>query len=200
VNVLSEFLTSLTSFEKAYFYIALAGTLFFLLQSVFTFLDLGETFNFDSDFDGEMDTDMGFLGLSMPFHLFTIRGIIGFIMLFGWAGLGFSKSGTSPLYTFLIALLSGFVMMLIIALIYYSISKLKEDGNENLQTSIGKEAQVYLTIPAESQGFGKIHLVMNGSLREYEAITMEKETIKSGEVVRVVRVVNDKLVVEKSNI
>jgi membrane-bound ClpP family serine protease len=197
VNDLSEFLNSLTSFEKAYFYIALAGTLFFLLQSVFTFLDLGETFNLDSDFDGEMDTDIGFLGLSMPFHLFTIRGIIGFIMLFGWAGLGFSKSGMSPLNTFLIALLSGFAMMLIIALIYYSISKLKEDGNEDLETSIGKEAQVYLTIPANSQGFGKIHLVMSGSLREYEAITMEEEPINSGQVVKVVRVINDKLVVEK---
>lgn len=192
---MGDFLNALSTMEKVYFFVGLAGTVFFLLQTVFTFFDLGDSFDLDSDFDGDLDTDLSFFGLSMPLHLFTIRGIVGFVMVFGWAGFGFSQAGLHPALVLFLSLFAGFLMMLIIAVIYYGVSKLTTEGNVNIMDAIGKEGQVYLTIPGEKQGMGKVHLILNGSLREYDAITL-KESIKTGEIVKVVDVINETLVVE----
>lgn len=196
MSFLGEFIESLTALERMFFYIALAGTVFFLLQSVFTFLDLGDQFDSDSDFDGELDSDFSFLGLSLPFNLFSIRGIVSFMMIFGWTGLSVSRSGLNPFVAFLIAFVAGFVMMVIVGLIYYSIYKLGDSGNVNLKDAVGRQCEVYLTVPEKQEGLGKVHLIINGSLREYDAITLG-ERILSGEHAKVIDIMNDKLVVEK---
>jgi hypothetical protein len=192
----SQYFNSLASMEKAYLFIAIAGTVFFLLQSLFTFLDLGDHFESDTELDS--DVDVSFLGISLPFNLFSIRGIIGFIMIFGWAGLTLSRSGVNPFMTFVLSALSGFIMMIIIGLIYFSAMKLSSNGTTDLTRAIGKECEVYLTIPAKNMGMGKVHLIMNGSLKEYDAITHEDE-IHSGETALVIEILNDKLVVKKNN-
>lgn len=194
----SEFFDSMNGVQTTYFIIGVVGTVLFLLQTVFTFIDIGETFDLDADFDGEVDADLGFLGISLPLHLFSIRGIISFILVFGWAGFGLIRSGMNSWYAFLLALLCGFVMMLIISLIYFGVGKLSSSGNVDLKDAIGRQGEVYLTIPKGNDGMGKVHLVMNGSLKEYDAVT-EKESIPTGEVVKVVDIVNDKLVVERKN-
>jgi membrane-bound ClpP family serine protease len=159
-------------------------------------LDLGETFDLDGDFDGDMDGDLGFLGLSLPLHLISIRGIIGFIMMFGWSGLAFSLANIGSIWSFIFAFLTGLLMMLVIALIYYGISKLNEDGNVAVADAIGKTCEVYLVIPSKGNGMGKVTIMMNGSLKEYDAISLD-EAISSGERAEVVDVINDKLVVIK---
>lgn len=190
------FVQNLTQVERSFFYIALAGTVFFLLQSLFTFLDLGDVFESDGDYDGDIDSEMSFMGISIPFNLFSLRGIIAFVMMFGWMGFALARTNLHIVLVFLFAFIAGFVMMAIIGGIYYAASKLKDSGNVNLQDAIGKEAHVYLRIPEKQQGVGKVHIVLNGALKELDALT-EGETLQSGETVKVKALLNDKLVVEK---
>lgn len=185
-----QYFKDLTPVESGYFYIALVCSVLFVVQSMFTFLDVGDNFEVDnSDFDFSE-------GFGLAIHLFSIRGIIGFFMLFGWSGLVFSKEGMAPIVVFLIAFLCGFAMMVIISLIYYFANKLGESGNVDIKNSIGKECEVYIPIPGNNNGTGKVSIILNNSLKELEAISLHGE-IKSGEIVQVVNVLNDKLVVKK---
>ncbi len=192
-----EYFRNLSTFENSYLYIAVISSILFVVQSLFTFLDLGSHFEMDQNFDGHVDFDLAH-AFGLPFNLFTIRGIIGFFILFGWTGLIVSKSGTNPLLTLLIALACGFAMMIMIGFIYYMVNKLGESGNVNIKSSIGKEGEVYIPVPGENTGTGKVSIIINDSLKELDAITLGG-TINYGEIVKVVNVLNDKLVVEKIN-
>jgi len=75
--------------------------------------------------------------------------------------------------------------------------RLKSDGTLRMENAIGKEGRVYLTIP--ENGSGKVSIVIQGGLRELEAVSAGKERIPTGENVRVVRVVSNRvLVVERA--
>ncbi|MDF2699432.1 MAG: hypothetical protein K0Q49_988 [Haloplasmataceae bacterium] len=186
-----------SSLDYGYFYIAIAGTLFLVLQYLFTFLDIGDHLDADTNYDGNAD-GFDWLSFGLPFNLFTLKGIIAFVAVFGWTGLSLSRNDTSFLVSFIFAFCAGFIMMLIVALIYYGAEKLGENGNIEFEKSIGKQCEVYIPIPASNTGTGKVQIVLNDSLREIEAVT-EGEHLKSGEIVKVVKIINDKLVVEKIN-
>ena len=44
--------------SNAYFYVAVGFSAFFILQSIFTFIGIGEDFELDADFDAELDLDV----------------------------------------------------------------------------------------------------------------------------------------------
>lgn len=183
--------------ENAYFYIAIAATVFFFLQSVFTFLGVGDNFELDADFDGELDLDAGAIdGLSMTFHLFTVRGIIAFFMLFGWSGFILTNAGYEPGWVLFFALLAGFVMLLLVALVYYFFKKIEQEGNMKIEDAIGKQGTVYIPIPKRNEGLGKVQIIVGESLRTLDAISKD-QPIKTGQQVKVVGVINEMLEVEE---
>jgi len=190
-----DYFKNLTTEQSIYFYVALFFSVIFILQTVFTFLDLGDSIDIDADFDSEVDISLGD-SIGLPFQLFTIRGIIGFFLVFGWSGFLLSKNNVHPILTFILAFVFGAITLVLVALIYSLALKLETDGTTKLKNAIGKEAEVYLPIPANNTGYGKIHVVISGALREVDAITYG-EALTTGEVVRVVQVLNDKVVVEK---
>lgn len=190
-----DYFKNLTTEQSIYFYVALFFSVIFILQTVFTFLDLGDSIDIDADFDSEVDISLGD-SIGLPFQLFTIRGIIGFFLVFGWSGFLLSKNNVHPILTFILAFVFGAITLVLVALIYSLALKLETDGTTKLKNAIGKEAEVYLPIPANNTGYGKIHVVISGALREVDAITYG-EDLTTGEVVRVVQVLNDKVVVEK---
>src|SRR6185369_10020041 len=49
--------------------------------------------------------------------------------------------------------------------------QLTADGTERIASAVGQEASVYLTIPAQHKGKGKIHVPVQNRLLEYEAET-----------------------------
>ena len=68
---------------KAFWYIALPVSIFFLLQTISTFIGL-------SGSETDADTDGG--DGDMPFELFTLRNLINFLLGFSWTGISFYQS------------------------------------------------------------------------------------------------------------
>ena len=66
---------------KAFWYIALPVSIFFLLQTILTFIGLSGS---------ETDTEVS--DNDMPFELFTLRNLINFLLGFSWAGISFYNS------------------------------------------------------------------------------------------------------------
>ena len=64
-------------------------------------------------------------------------------------------------------------------------------------TKGGKTGEVYLTIPSNRAGVGKITAVVQSALRELDAVTDADEPIKTGTQIKIVSVLNQNTVVVK---
>ncbi len=178
--------------EKLYWIIAIPFTLIFLIMMVITLI--GGDFDSataDMDVDMEMDTDTG-----MDFQYLSIKNLVGFFTIFGWTGVACLASEKSMVFTVIVSILAGLLMMTIMSTIVYLMGKLTEQGNLNLKNAIGKIATTYLTIPAGRKGMGKIQIKVQG-FRTLDAITDEQEDIKTGAVVEVVDVINNQVLLVK---
>ncbi len=177
--------------------IAIPATLLLLVQTVLMFLGFGD----DGDGLGEdvpddlpdelpddLDADASdFMGLD-GLRIFTLRGIVAFFVVFGWMGVVLDGGG-SPLYVTLpVSIICGFAMMLALAFLFRAIMKLREDGNTDNRNAIGVAGKVHLTIPPSRSGDGKVHIMLQGSYVERNAVTDEESPIPTGAEVVVVGV------------
>jgi len=182
--------------EQVYWIIAIPFTLIFLIMLVMTFIggDFdGASGDMDMDLDMEMDTDTG-----IDFQYLSIKNLIGFFTIFGWTGIACMAGEKSLAFTVIVSVLAGLLMMTIMSTIVYLMGKLTEDGTMNLKSAVGKIAKTYLTIPASRSGMGKVQVKVQG-FRTLDAITDEKEDIKTGAVVEVVDVINDEVLLVKTS-
>lgn len=179
---------ALTIFQKIFWIIAAPATLLLIIQLVLTFVG-GEIDDLDVDGDVDFDIDDGGIG----YQFLTFKNVLGFFTIFGWIGLSCLDFGLGIFLTILIAFGAGLVMMFLMAFLFYQMSKLQQSGSLKIETAIDKTGEVYLTIPSDREGVGKISITLNSSLREMEAITDDPEPIKTGTMVQVLDVVSGNL-------
>ena len=154
----------------------------------------------DHDADADSDTDEH-EHISVHDHglrLFTIRGIMAFLMMGGWVGFLLSKSGVPNIIATICAVVSGGIALVFIAKIMQLLLGLQEDGTLKVKNALGQIGQVYIRIPAEEKGMGKVNVTVQETLCEFDAVTEKSEPIKTGEMVYVTDVrAGNVLVVEK---
>ncbi|MFY9150409.1 MAG: hypothetical protein WAO52_00205 [Prolixibacteraceae bacterium] len=180
--------------SQVYWIIAAPSTLIFLLLLVLTI--------FGSDADTDVQTDVGHTfidGDGIPFQFLSVKNIVGFFTLFGWSGLGFISVGMAPWLVIILSFICGFAMMLAMASLFYFMSKLAESGNMNLKNAIGRSGEVYLTIPANRKGMGKVQLTVQGTLETIDAITDDTEDIPTSSLIQVKDVINNQILLVRRN-
>ena len=91
------------------------------------------------------------------------------------------------------AIIFGLVAIVVVYYLYRSIEQLKADGTVSEKTLVGATGSVYVRIPGNNEGIGKVLLSQQGRTMEYEAITLGPELI-SGTPISVVRVVSPNVV------
>lgn len=187
-----EWYSNLELFPKIFWGIALLGSLIFTIVIITTFIG-GDTGDFDTDIEVDTDTGIGF-------QFITFKNLIGFFTLFGWSGIACIDAGLSKSITIVISLISGLLMMTIMAAMFYYMRKLNHSGTLVFKNAIGGVGEVYLTIGANRSSIGKAHIRIQGALRELEALTDSKTDLKSGSVIKVKEVTeNGILIVEQLN-
>jgi hypothetical protein len=188
-----EWFNSLEWFDKIFWVVAFIGSIFFLIMLVTTFV--GGDVDMDSDIGGaEVDFDVDGGG----FHFFTIKNLVAFFTIFGWAGIGAIDAGLSKAMVIFVAFSSGLLMMLVMATLFYMISKLNDSGTLITKNAIGAIGDVYLTVGASRSRIGKVNVRIQGALRELEGLTDDKEDLEQGTVVKVIDVTtNGILIIEK---
>lgn len=147
------------------------------------------------------DTDLDDVGTpsDLPtLKLFTMQGTVAFLTVFGWMALVCYHQKLNIALSLVIGFAAGFAVMYGMAKVFQSFKKMVQSGTVEYRNALGKEGTVYLPIPSKSKGSGKVNIIIQGSLRECDAVSEEVETIPTGTGVRVIDVVGDTLVVEKS--
>ncbi len=180
--------TSLDLFDKTIWLITVPVSVIFVLQMILTFAGMDANGDLDADFDGDMHTSHA----DTPFQLFTFRNLINFLLGFGWTVICFE--GVLPNQGLLILLGVGVGCALVAAVMYIfvSMTKLSQQGNMDINNALNQTAEVYLTIPEKKNGSGKVHVQIQGTLRELDAITLG-DRIPTGSQVKILSVTKNNL-------
>ena len=127
-------------------------------------------------------------------HLFSVRAVTAGLALFGAAGMGAMAVGLPGLLALPIAAVIGVAGMVGVAYALRAMLRLESDGTVSIGRAVGSSGVVYLTIPAERSGSGKVHLTLQNRTVEVPAVT-PAASLPTGSAVLVVDVVDPDTVV-----
>lgn len=158
--------------------------------------DVGGDFDVaDLDADGlDLDAvgdDDG--GASQGLNLLSVRAVSGGVAIFGAAGLIF-ESFLPGWLAVPLALPFAFAAAWGIAWVTARMVQAQSDASLSLPGAVGREARVYLTVPASSAttpDYGLVHVTLQGRSVELRAVTSETEDLETGSTVTVMAVQDD---------
>ena len=129
-----------------------------------------------------------------------MRNLVNFLLGFGWTLILLEGSINSTALLIFIALSVGLGLVAIVMYLFKWMSDMQQSGNIDVyKSAVGCTGTVYLTIPGERKGDGKVQITINNAVREYAALT-DGETIKTGTPIKVIEVINQgTLLVEELN-
>ncbi len=182
--------SELAPLNQAFYGCAVFFTLLFLWQFITTLIGLGDsadglTDDFNANDAGpDVDNSPYDHGVA-TFQLLSLRSVIAFGMLFGWAGALYLDLGLSIEESVLRGLVWGGAGMVLVAYFFYKVQQLSESHNRNLSSCIGNEGEVYLDIP--ENGAGQIRVMESGAVNYISARSKDGQPIQNKTPVRVLR-------------
>ncbi len=197
--------SSLTVIMKILWAVTLSASLVFVIQSVMTFLGLGGDTDLDAGgIDGidtiDGDVDPGSFDADPGMNLYTFRNLINFLLGFGWSAILLQDSINSTALLLIISVLVGVGLVVLVMYLFKWLYGMQSSGNINVfESAVGCQGKVYLTIPGQRKGQGKVQISINNAIREYDALT-EGDDLPTGTSINVVEVIDaSTLLVEESN-
>ena len=175
--------TSMDLYLQIMWGIAIPFSVIFVIQTVMTFIGMGDQGEASGDADVDADGEM-------PLQFFTFRNFVNFFLGFAWTGISFYEAIDSKLWLTLLCVFIGLVLVTIVMALLYALSKATQSGNIDVKNAIGRPATVYFTIPAAGKGTGKIQMSIQQAVREYDAVSESDEPIATGKMVRVKSVID----------
>ncbi len=186
-----EFFQTLDPLLRTLWFIALPVTLIFLIQVIMTFIGMDAADGLHADFSGDVSVDHD------GFQLLSFRNLINFLLSFSWAGITLFSSIPNTTILIFVAFLIGSSFVALFFFVMKALHNLSEDNTFKITNTKGKTASVYIAIPANKKGTGKVQVSINGAIHEIEALT-ENEKIDSGCMVHINEILNGNiLLVEK---
>jgi len=133
-------------------------------------------------------------------NLYTFRNLVNFLLGFGWTSVLMYEKIPSKFLLILIAALVGVGLVTLVMFLFKWLNGMQQSGNINVwKSAVGCQGTVYLTIPGERSGEGKIQVTINNAVREYNALT-DGESIKTGTAIKITEVLNENtMLVEELN-
>ena len=180
---------SLSLAMKILWGVTLTASLIFVIQSILTFIgaDSGDG-GIDTDVDTGFDSEDADAAVEGGTNLYTFRNFVNFFLGFGWSAILLQDSIHSIPLLIVVSVVIGVALVALVMYLFKWLSGMQQSGNINLyKAAVGCTGTVYLTIPGERAGEGKVQIAINGSVREYNAVT-DGETLKTNTPIRVVEV------------
>ena len=196
-----DWYNSLEPALKIYWGIAIIASVIFAVQTIISLIG-GTVFdnadmdvNADVDMDTSMDSDSSHGGGVS--HFFSVRNLINFLLGVGWGGVCFYHAISAKALLMFVAIVCGIIFILIFFFLVKILLKLSKDNTFQLSETLDKTADVYLFIPENESGKGKIQISVRGSVHELDAFT-KGEKIPTGAKARVIKIIdNQAVLVEK---
>ena len=193
---MTEWWTSLDLFMKILWGIAIATSLIFILETVLTFIGIDHdgSFDMDTSADGSFESEPSM-------NLYTFRNLVNFLLGMSWTAILLKEQIASTALLMLIAVVAGILLVAAVMYMFKWLSKMQQSGNIDVyKSAVGCIGKVYLSIPAQRKGAGKVQITINEAVREYDALTDSESELKTGASIKVVEVLDPStLLVEEMN-
>lgn len=121
-------------------------------------------------------------------NLLSVRALSAGLGFFGVGGMAGLATGLGLLAALPLAIALGLGATIATAMITRAMLRLEDDGSVSIHGAVGSTGTVYLAIPGECQGAGKVLLTLQNRTVEYQAVTSER-ALPTGTSVLVVDVV-----------
>lgn len=196
---LGQWWNALDGAQQVFWAISIIFSVLFVIQFVLSLIGLDFDGDTDVDFGADAPDDMGSsYTLDADFTILSVRSIIAFFTFFGWTGVLVLNGGGSTWAALGFASIAGLAAMFIVGYMMYLFSKLTQAGNVDLRNALYNTGEVYLTVPANKKGYGKVHVKVSGSLKELDAVT-NGDALPTGSSIRIIEILDDNLLlVEQS--
>ncbi|MCI6492723.1 MAG: hypothetical protein MSA02_02675 [Bacteroidales bacterium] len=193
---MTEWWTSLDLFMKILWSIAIATSLIFIIETILTFIGIDH--EIDADFDTSMD---GGFESEPSMNLYTFRNLVNFLLGMSWTAILLKEKIVSTALLMVIAVAVGVMLVAAVMYMFKWLSKMQQSGNIDVyKCAVGCIGKVYLTIPAQRKGAGKVQITINEAVREYDALTDSENELKTGASIKVIEVLDSStLLVEEMN-
>lgn len=197
-------MAALSWIEIIYWAATIIGGTLFILRLIMMFIGGGLSHGdvdipHDVHMGGDLHTDLSadHPEADISFKLLSVQGMTSFFMMFGLVGLALLKSNLPVLVTVLGGTIAGLATVAVTGLIFSQMKRLQTEGTINIQNTVGTQGNVYLTIP--QNGTGQVQIIVQGSLKIFDAMSNSQKMIATGEKVQVVGVASgNTLIVEKT--
>lgn len=178
---MAEWFSDLEFLPKVYWLVAIISSLIFSVVMIMAFVGSDA-----DDFDADIEAGFQFI---------SFKNLVGFFTIFGWSGIACIDAGLSFPATIIISVISGLFMMVIMAALFYFISKLSDSGTLDYNNAIDAIGEVYLTIGADRSKIGKVTVRVQGAMRELDALTDSLTALKTGTIIKVVDVTSNGILI-----
>ena len=196
--------------QSVFLVCAVAGSTVFVVQFVLSLIGLGAE-HMDASFDLVDHVDSGGLdhvhigsagdahdamhghGSTRLFGMISFRTVVAAVAFFGLTGLALTETGLTTPIILVAACGAGFAAMYAVHYLMRQLTRLRHDGTMRIEWTVGELASVYIPIPGENSGQGKVQIKRPTGILECAAITAETEPLATGTVVQVVGVVGPSL-------
>jgi membrane protein implicated in regulation of membrane protease activity len=158
---------------------AIVGGTILVVQTILTVIGIGLE---DLDSDPGIDTELADATHHGIFGVLSFKALVAFATFFGLAGLAAHSSGLSPATSLGIAIAAGLASVWLVASLMRGLAKLQSHGNLDLENAVGKTAEVYIRIPGERTGVGRVHVNVQGRRVECKAMTRGAELTRGTQV------------------
>jgi hypothetical protein len=125
-------------------------------------------------------------------NLTSVRALAAGLAFFGVGGLVVRELGLAAWLAVPVGLAAGTGAAAGVAVLMRSLLRLHSDGTVHVEGALGEPATVYLSIPGEHTGMGKVHLSLQGRTVEIPAVS--RQALPTGARVVVVDVLGPDLV------
>lgn len=134
-------------------------------------------------------------------NLYTFRNLVNFLLGMSWTAIILQEQIASKALVMVIAFAVGALIVFAVMMMFKWLAKMQQSGNIDVyKSAAGCSGKVYLTVPAERKGTGKVQININNSVREYDALTDSEDDLKTGTSIKVTEVLDtNTLLVEEIN-
>ncbi len=177
---------------------AIFGSIILILQTLMNFFGLDAEAEDIADIGDDLEMGDEYLDTHAVstyfFGILSFRSVIAGIAFFGIGGLIGVSAGFPPIISIWFGIGMGLPAMILVGLLMQVMYKLKSDGSLNMNNAIGSQGTVYLGIPENNTGIGKVTISIQNRTLELNAVTMEEEAITTGTLIEVCELIDQNTV------
>lgn len=199
---MADWFNNLSVFLQILFVLGCTSTVIMFIQLILLIVgfDGGDnSFDGDVDLDGPADdfiNDGGFLDI-FGLRILTVRNLFIFIAMFSWVTLLLYEWVELYWVAILVGFVFAFVVVVIVAYVMKQAMRLQDEGTVRIENAVGKRGSCYLTIPAKKSGLGKVNVLVQERLYEFEAYTDDDDQIPTGVEIVAVGTLGNALIVRR---